>query len=161
MYSRSSSVLLDFQYLLGRDKEIVVKELAFMMADSIVPHMYHFEPPYQTYELTSDVKRQNNFCKFKINMLDWNSGDTPYSTLATILTELEKTGHTVFVHSVEKKKFLQKFLTHVELVPAIRSFGREYLFKHNCPIHDPGFGRCALLHIFIIKIFMEKKEIFE
>lgn len=160
MYSRSQATILDFQYLLGCNKEIIVKELAILEADCIVPKIYYFQPPYSDEWLEQEEKNANNYCKFRINMLDWNDGYRPYEELTEILTKLENSGKKIFVHGIQKKRFLEKYLSRVSLIPKMKNFKNNYHFRHNCLKHNPTFGRCALLHVHLIQLHLEKIAFF-
>ena len=55
---RETTLLLDFQYLIGNRGEFIIKELACMKCDSMEPFVFHFKPPYSSWELDYRTFRQ-------------------------------------------------------------------------------------------------------
>lgn len=97
MYGREYTTLVDFLFHHGNNKQIFVKELAILDCDSLVPEHYHFMRPYCAPEM-------------EVNGLPWSEGNIPYSNLEGILKALAGRGKVLLVQSVEKQKFLNKFL---------------------------------------------------
>ena len=89
---RSQTIILDFQYLRGNNDQMIVKELAFIKADVMNIERFHFMPPFSINELTSTAKFTNDYCAKKINLLEWQHGNVPYTMLEKILKGLVKSG---------------------------------------------------------------------
>lgn len=57
-YNRDTTLLLDLQYLTGKNDEKVIKELVFMHANGFNPYQFHFAAPYSSWELSSRQFKQ-------------------------------------------------------------------------------------------------------
>jgi len=160
--SLSSIVYVDFQYVLGNNKQIFPKELCFMQANRPIPKQYILKPPYGYEELNWNTRYQNEYNLKNINGLSWHQGDVEYTKLSDILAkELEECTLIIVVGS-DKKRFLEKYITSVPIIDL------EYKLKlkrvHNyitdCQAHDPQYNgfRCAMNHVFKIFTYMGKIE---
>lgn len=155
---RNSSVLVDFQYLLGNNKQVFVKELAFMKAGTVIPNFYHFKPPYHIKELDNDTLRQQSIHRQNINGLDWSEGEIPYTSLGEILLPLNKFA-TVIVRGEIKRKFLTKYLsTNIIDVDIGKSLALYPNFYTNCRIHKNIPLRCALNNLFKLFVILENSN---
>lgn len=147
-YYYNQTVLLDFKYLEGNNRQTIVKELAIHRCDSIETEMYYFKPPFCYNELTFLAKQRNNYCYTNINKLCWNNGTTPYDELGAILEALENENLTVLVHNVYKYNFIRKFISNVKVIedfPMMKSL-KKYI--HNCALHPNSYPACSFLSVY-------------
>ncbi|QKS69561.1 hypothetical protein [Drosophila-associated adintovirus 1] len=155
---RNSAVLVDFQYMLGNDRQIFVKELAFMQAGSVIPNFFHFKPPYHSKELDNGILTLQHTTKRNINGLDWSDGDIPYLSLSDILTPLNSFA-VVIVRGEAKKQFLTKYLAtnivDLDLGQSLTSYPNYFT---NCRIHKKLPVRCALNNLFKLFVFLESSN---
>ena len=116
-------VVLDFEYLKGRQKEMVVKEAA--VAGGKVSDSFRFEPPYYMAPHGSVE-----------NGLNWDNGNIPYHKLASVLKEAVAGVAHVYSFGPTKRSFLAALLQSVIL--DLKDF--------KCPLAkklDPTYS-CAL-----------------
>jgi len=153
---RNSSTIVDFQYVLGNNKQVFVKELAFMPAGTVIPNFFHFKPPYNIKELDNGALKQQHLNQQNVNGLDWSAGDIPYTSLEEILTPLNKY-HAVLVRGEIKKNFLIKYLsTNIIDIDIGRSLTQLPNFFTNCRIHKKKLPlRCSLNNLFKLFVFLE------
>ena len=74
LISHVTEVVIDFETLRGRQKEIVVKEVS--VVDEGLSHSFRFEPPY--------YMAPHGFVE---NGLNWDDGHITYHKLAAVLKE--------------------------------------------------------------------------
>lgn len=154
-FNRENSVVVDIQFVHGNNNECYVKELAFMMCNSITPIYTIFKPPYSQNELNDTAVWQTNFDYNNIHGLKWTDGVVDYTRLSDILQTLKD--FTIIVKGFQKAEFLKKFLkssTIINLDTKV-GLGRLKNYRHNCPTHPPIYVRCAINNVFKIFIFME------
>lgn len=156
MYHRGETIIVDFQYLHGNKKQIFIKELAIMEANNIGITNYHFLPPFSSKELNEQCRSTNEYCEKNINFLRWDDGILPYTQLEEIMCELEMSGRTIIVQTEWKKRFLDRYLTRVQVIEAMPGFNYHFKYGHPCPTHLFNQTRCSTLHVFLIFLYMEK-----
>lgn len=157
---RSEVIILDFQYLRGNGYQKFVKELAFTRADSVNVSYFHFLPPFAAQELTPAVRKSNDYCSEKINLLRWENGYHPYNLLAQILNDLSEY-KVIFVHGEEKRKFLSQYLDNVHIIPGDINFGCLPNYTHSCLVHNADFKRCAWHHVCQLQFYLEKIRVYD
>lgn len=155
---KSEVALVDFQYVNGDNNRIFIKELAYMMGSSVVPHYFLFNSPFDIRELSKETQTQNENCKTHIHGLDWDHGDLEYTTVGNVLSPLNNFKY-IFVFGIVKKDFLEKYLksTIINLENQI-CFSNLNNYFTNCPLHTDKRYKCALNNLFKIFVYMEKNE---
>lgn len=163
LYSRKSTVILDFQYHYGKNHEIVVKELATLKDDICNVRKYLFLPPYPITELSKKEKKQVHYVENKINGLNWTHGHIPYTYLADLLRAMDKNDkiETILVKGHEKFEFVHGFTDKVEEIPMAISFG-EYAsyapFPPWCENHHAHLYRCSLKNVINMFMYLLKND---
>lgn len=160
-FNQNKTVVVDLQFVHGNNNECYVKELAFMMADSVTPSYAIFKPPYSEYELNDSAVWQTKFDYNYIHALKWTDGAVEYMQLGDILQSLKD--FTIVVKGFQKAEFLRRFLKSSTIINLDTKVGLNRMknYKHNCPTHSPMYKRCAVHNVFKIFIFMEIAELFK
>lgn len=160
-FNREKSVVVDLQFVHGNNNECYVKELAFMMCNSITPSYHIFKPPYSHNELKDSAIWQTNFEYINIHGLKWDDGFVEYTRLGDILQTLKD--FTIIVKGFQKAEFLKRFLKSTTIISQDTKvgLGRLINYTHNCPTHSPMYTRCAINNVFKIFIFMHVECLFE
>lgn len=162
-YSYADTVVLDIQFLFGKNKEYIIKELAILPVTHSTPQYFLFKPPFPFFKLSKRNQYQNLYnCRY-INALDWYCGSVDYSALSDILTQYQNS--TIIVKGSEKTDAIIRYLPGANIidiqeeVEEIR-FEDEHDFVHNCPYHSTGFQRCAINNVYKLRRLMEQKNVF-
>lgn len=158
MYARDSTVLIDFQYVLGKGKQWHIKELSFKWLNSINIENYLFSPPYPENELDSFAIHQNKYNSTYINGLNWNDGCIPYLQLENIFKQIKDANAVVLVGHLPKQQFLQSYFQNVEVIEDFPAFQKLYSPKHYCMNHKNIYKRCSTLNVYKMNIFLEKSN---
>lgn len=155
---KSEVALVDFQYCNGDNNAIYIKELAYMLGESVVPHYFLFNSPFDSRELTRDTEKQNEFCKAHIHGLDWHDGDLAYTNVGNVLYPLNNFKY-IFVFGRVKKDFLQKYVNSniINLENRI-AFSTLNNYLTMCPLHTDQRYKCALNNLYKLFVFIEKNE---
>ena len=95
-------VVIDFEYLKGRQNQMVVKEAA--VAGGNISESFRFEPPYY---MAPHGSAENG--------LNWDDGNIPYQKLATVLKEAVANLAHVYSIGQAKCSFLTAFLQRTVL----------------------------------------------
>jgi hypothetical protein len=98
-----SLVVIDFTFLVGRDNEIVVKELAVAHSRSNRMSSYVFKKPYCWDELPMFTAKLNSAITRSCN---WDDGDVPYSELQTVLHREVSSAVAVYCLGYQKTNFI-------------------------------------------------------
>lgn len=151
---------MDFQYLLGNNNQIFIKELAFIRASSVTPQVFYFKPPYQWQDLEAKYKKQNKFCAKYINKIRWDYGDLNYIELSYFIRDLnaDETLTTIFVKGEDRVNFLKKYLFKVQELKMPGSFENYTFQKHDCKIHNDNFTRCSINHVLQMSDFYKQEN---
>lgn len=162
MYSYSGTVIVDIQFLLGKNKEYIIKELAILPVTHPTALYFLFKPPHPFYKLGKRNQFQNLYnCRY-INALDWYCGNVDYSLIKEVLNPYQDC--TIIVKGNEKRAALMKYLPDSNIIDLkLEEFRLEDQqdFVHNCPYHNESFQRCAVNHTYKIRRYMEQKNLFE
>lgn len=162
-YSYADTVVLDVQFLLGRNKENIIKELAILPVTHPTPKYFLFKPPFPFFKLSKRNQYQNLYnCRY-INALDWYCGNVDHSALSDILTTYQSS--TIIVKGLEKKAAIIKYLPGANIIDIqeeieVIRFEDAHDFVHNCPYHSVGFQRCAINNVYKLRRLMEQKNLF-
>jgi hypothetical protein len=119
--SATKMFIIDFDYLKGRNGEIVVKELAIVgiVKEQVnINQSYLFLPPYPETDLSEEIRCENNGLIQQTHSIPWCAGHTEYSKLREILTNIFATyfSHTgkedfmIFAKGNQKVMFLSTLL---------------------------------------------------
>jgi hypothetical protein len=84
-------LIIDFDYLKGKDGEIVVKELAIagIVREQVnINQSYMFLPPYPVTDLSEEIRCENNGLIQQSHSIPWDYGHIEYSKLPEILTTI-------------------------------------------------------------------------
>lgn len=155
---RSEVALVDFQYCNGDNNTIFVKELAYMVGNSVTPHFFLFNSPFDKRELTKETQKQNDYCKAYIHGLDWNDGDLAYTNVGNVLLPLNNFKY-IFVFGSAKKDFLLKYVDSIVInIEYQTSFSNLKNYSTCCPLHKEKQYKCALNNLFKLFVFLEKNE---
>lgn len=155
---KSEIALVDFQYCNGDNNTIYIKELAYMLGASVVPHYFLFNPPFDSTELMNKTEKQNEYCKAHIHGLDWQDGDLSYTNVRNVLFPLNNFKY-IFVFGRVKKDFLLKYVnSNVINLEHLIGFSSLNNYFTMCPLHTDQRYKCALNNLFKLFVFMEKNE---
>lgn len=103
--------VLDGQFLLGAEKELVVKELAINQIEPVgKSRHYMFKPPFSYRYLPEKIQNQNSYLKHRIHGLGWEQGFIDYGYLEHKLEKIPKNAK-VYCKGDEKSRFLAKLLS--------------------------------------------------
>src|SRR5215469_7144255 len=98
-----SLLVIDFNYLTGRDGEMVVKELAVVDSRNSRVSSYMFKRPYAWEEVPVFTARMNNSTDHGCN---WNDGDILYSELETVLQRITSAAVAIYCLGSQKAEFI-------------------------------------------------------
>lgn len=160
MYPYSDSVVVDVQFLSGKNKENIIKELAILPVNCPNSLYFLFKAPYPFFKLGKRNQFQNLYNCRHINGLDWYSGNVDYSTIKEVLSAYQNC--TIIVKGLEKKAALEKYLPYGTNIVNLQDESRlEDLqdFVHNCPYHESTYNRCALNNAYKIRRILEQKNL--
>lgn len=156
-----NKIFLDYQYMLGNNKQIFIKELAFIRSEeTFVPQVYYFLPPYSWHDLDNDRREHLNFCEKYINRLSWLDGEDDYINLSYLIRDLndDESIESIFVKSTEKFNFLINYIpVKIKLFHMPKSFNKYPLQKFSCKLHDSNFNRCSINHVLQMLSLYNKK----
>lgn len=162
MYSYADTVIVDVQFLLGKNKEYIIKELAILPVTQPTPYYFLFKPPHPFFKLGKRTQFQNLYnCRY-INGLDWYCGNTDYSAIKEVLAPYQAC--TIIVKGAEKQVALLKYLPHSNIIDLINEdfcLEDQQDFVHNCPYHNTSFQRCAINVTYKIRRYMDQKNLFD
>jgi hypothetical protein len=99
-----SLLVVDFNFLDGRDGEIMVKELAFADSQSNRVSSYLFKCPYTWGKVVAFNARFNNTLEHGCN---WNDGYIFYSELETILHREASSAVSIYCFGAKKSAFIR------------------------------------------------------
>lgn len=160
MYAYSDTVVVDIQFLIGKNKENIIKELSILPVNNPSSFYFLFKPPYPFFKLGKRTQFQNLYnCRY-INALDWYSGYVDFSTIKDVLSGYQN--YTIIVKGLEKKAALQKYLPATTNIVDLDEESRlEDLhdFVHNCPYHDASYKRCAINNTYKIRRVLEQNRL--
>lgn len=163
MYDPTKTIILDIQFVSGNMGQYFAKEIAYVYANSIVPHHFVFKAPYDYRELDEQAKKQNTFNINNINQLRWDQGKLAYSEVSNLFWNL-RNYTTIIVKGQQKKDFLLKYFdnnTHAIVDLDIgASLSRIPNKTTDCYLHSNGEMRCAINNVFKIMFYMNKNNLF-
>lgn len=162
-FCRRNTVLVDFEYHLGNNKEIIIKELAMLKGNSMKVHTYLFKPPYGRSQLTLDSARLMRAKQEKTHGLDWSAGEYSYSSLNDIFSFLNSAHYLTnfLVNGSKKAKFLRKYSNKVKDVGILMEYDDYKRFDHDCPFHEYNFRNCASHHVYQLNMYMTENNMFQ
>ena len=102
-----SLLVIDFNYLDGRDGEIVVKELAAVDSTCSRVSSYIFKRPYTWDEVPVFNAIMNNASDHGCN---WNDGDILYSELETVLQREASSAVAIYCFGPQKSAFISHLI---------------------------------------------------
>ena len=108
MGGASNFIVLDLQYFLDNNGDVIVKELASVSNDN--RNLKIFKNPFPWSMLSPKRQKTNHWTTKNHHGIHWNYGNIPYSELLLILTSLTHTNDQVFTKGHEKKMFLERML---------------------------------------------------
>jgi hypothetical protein len=118
-----SLIVVGFKYLLGRNSELVIKDLTFANSSSDRVSSHKFKSPYDLEELPMSIRRFNT-------LLDrnWDDGDIPYSELEIVLRRETFLAHEIYSFGGQKSEFVSRFIRR-----PVTDYGLIYLLcKFTC-----------------------------
>src|SRR5215470_12802283 len=111
-------IFIDIQYLRGKNNEIIIKELAYIVVNDdgliISSNTYFFRPPYSSSELSSKSLETNYWSTTHLHRFDWRYGQIEYSELPGILYDITQNtslfGSIILVKGKEKRDLIEGIL---------------------------------------------------
>lgn len=162
MYKRIDTVILDIQFLLGKDRNYIAKEISILHADGMTPKHFLIKPPYSLNVLDSKIRRQNDYNLRNINGLCWNSGNEDFLYVKCLLSTFLKS-KIVIVKGCEKKTFMMKHFPSLIIkdIGEVFKLDKQMDYTHNCSFHHHlKSKRCAINNVFKIHSWIEKEGLF-
>lgn len=161
-FSRRNTVLVDFEYHVGNNKEVIIKELALLKGNSMKVHTYLFTPPYPRSQLTFNAARLMRQKQEKSHGLDWSAGEYPYTYVAEIFGFLNSTSYltNLLVNGSKKAKYLRKFSPKVKDIGILMDYDAYKRFDHDCPFHEYNFRHCASHHVYQLNMYMTEQNLY-
>jgi hypothetical protein len=98
-----SLLVIDFIYLIGRDGELVFKELAVADSHNNRVSSYMFKGPYAWEEVPLFTTRMNTSADDGYN---WNEGDILYSVLENVLHSETSSAAAIYCYGTLKADFI-------------------------------------------------------
>lgn len=159
--------VLDAQGFWQQGKRFVLKELAVVPIDRALdadPHMYTYliKPPYHWKRLSEKYREKNTWLTRNYHGLKWESGDSIYSDIQSLLQRLLSDATMVYVDGSDRKEWLDEIMKGAKTVMDIRELGyiepsravvtvcvnHKALRKVICALHHAKLMRdYALRHI--------------
>jgi hypothetical protein len=159
MYSRDNAVIIDIQFMHGKSKEYIIKELAILHANYVAAQYYLLKPPYAFCKLGKRAQYQNLYNERYIHNMAWYCGYIDYSKVKYILQPYQN--YTIIVKGEEKKNILEKYLSGSTIISLAENFSLQDgpNFTHNCPHHESAFQRCAVNHVYKVRRYLENENL--
>jgi hypothetical protein len=142
--------VLDFESFLGKDGEIVVKEVAIVSIGKTYRAVDHFivQPPYEYELLPQSFKDSNKLLTENRHGLRWNQGYVEYKQLSRILLKTLRRVTSLYTTTRVKAEFLKSLLDRTFLpleefnLPDIQTSDNKLTCFHPC--HFVPRFYCAL-----------------
>ena len=109
----SSIGIIDLQWFPSSNNQTryIIKEIAISSLDRLCEEHYVFEPPTKSlFSSNVDVKTANWLTKFYFE-LPWLDGEIQYFRLFELLNFINGSFHRLYVKGVQKKLFLESYIT--------------------------------------------------
>lgn len=162
-YKRVETFLMDFEYLLGNNDEIIVKELAFVNAASVKPATFLLRAPYPRDQLTEFAKERMNVDRDHRHKLDWSSGDFPHTYLENVMLDIQNMAHVkiILINDKTKANFLKSYSSKVKYLKMVVDYNKLARIHLNCDFHSRRFPYCATQRVMQLNFLMTKYNLFE
>jgi hypothetical protein len=158
-----SLLVIDFNYLLGRDGEIVVKELAFVDRQDNRISTYFFKSPYDWEEIPAFTRKMNIAIDHGCN---WDDGHILYSELDNVLQREISSTVAIYCLGAMKAEFISSLISNT--VIDITQLGCPRLidinlptFSCSLPCHNRLKYDCALRSAYSIAQWLNFKMLAE
>jgi hypothetical protein len=137
------SLVVDFEALRGKNKELLIKELA--VAGKNFVQTYHFASPYSWKYKESDFNTDGK------NGINFHDGYIPYSMLKTVIDDCVAGFTSLYSFGEDKCSFLSELTdrTFVDMEKEFRCPKPENLYHEiHCgfPCHKFSYTHCACKH---------------
>jgi len=106
-----SLLVTDLTFLVGRDGELLIKELAVADSHSNRVSWYVIKSPYSWEEVRALNARINQAIDHGCN---WNDGDVLYSELETVLHRAASSAVAGYLFGPQKTQFISLALRHLD-----------------------------------------------
>lgn len=155
--------VIDIQYFLDNDGEIIVKELAVVSEDN--SNLKVFKNPFPWTMLTKKRRKSNFWTTTNHHGIHWNYGHIPYSELPIILASLCNNFEQLFTKGHEKREFLQRLLQRDvldinEFIDPVDFKNERYESYFHCKHHHNimSIKKCALKQALSYKSYIEENN---
>lgn len=136
-------LVIDFQCLKGREREIIVKEVGVTAVNEDFWGHWLMVWPYGAGELPSDIRIQNNWITRHHHGISWYDGDVPWKSFCRTLKDVSRCARRVYVRGSLKADIVREIIANdiTDLVkdPKCPSF-------HNLPWSDKYCMHHGMLH---------------
>jgi hypothetical protein len=141
-----SLLVIDFNYLLGQESEVVVKELAVVDYSNDRFSSYIFKKPYDWEEVPMFLRRLNSVANHGCN---WDDGDILYTELENVLLRETSSAIAIYCFGSLKADFIERVTgrTVIDITqlgcPEISALSYP---SYTCtfPCHNKAKSDCAL-----------------
>lgn len=139
-------LVLDMQGFKDEHNNFIPKELATY--DGIRISHYIFKQPFPLSFLPPDAHNQVVWLMKNHHHINWNSGHTPIHHFSTLIKELTKDAHFVYVKGNEKANYIRKYCVK----PVVEVEEQPTLPKSTpkCFFHSKSPSMCALSNVFYL-----------
>lgn len=158
------SLLIDLQGYKGVYNEFILKEIAVINNGNELQH-FIVKPPYELNKLPLELQYQAKWLQFNHHGLGWTGGTTSLYDVIQLLKPILLDNKLIYVKGPEKGDWLNQIFKIPLVVEDLHNLGcpnlqilkRQYNNDTSrCFIHK---GRCALENVFLIKKFLNCRQI--
>lgn len=153
-------LLIDVQGFKSNNNSFIFKEVAVFNFASGTSTSYLLKPPIPWGILEARYKSENTWLARNYHGLQWDSGDTPYHELHSLLAHLFTSSATIFVKGLEKRKWLQEEFPETVIInvedhgcPSLQKL-KECFTSTTCLHHTIPFASCAIENVLLIKSWL-------
>lgn len=151
----TDKIIIDLQFVIGNEKENLIKEMTILELESSKLQHYIFKPKFHYLKLNTQAKIQNFYNYKYINGLRWIDGTLDYKEIYNILINF--VDKVIIVKGVDKKQILQSYLPTTNIIDLDMNKSLEVCLDPGicCKLHENRLKlRCAYKNVFKIKKYM-------
>lgn len=150
--------IIDFTAFLGKDNEVIIKELSIIDIASKCTQHWIFQPPQDQQQLMQSswnnktFDYHNNWMSTHYHGLYYTNGSSNYENLQSALINTCRNIQILFAPTVEKAKVLEDIFRDERVVIGLELFGcpqlpREPLFNLNLSEQENKYKSCLFHNI--------------